>query len=103
MNSGVIAGNSEDGFGAGIVMLAGGSVTNQAASTISGYRGVILRGGGSVTNQAGGMISGADGAVEIDATGGMWRTISRTVSSGRQGSNAIKLSAGRVCQQASRE
>ena len=90
INAGTIAGYTTSGFGFGVVLWAGGSVTNQSGGVISGDGGIeggntavtvvnagrivansngplgggaYLNDGGSVTNQTGGAISGYEGIV----------------------------------------
>ena len=97
VNSGSVGGNLTSAHGVGVLVLSGGSVTNQSGGTISGHYGVLavsdavtvvnagyiagnptagptgygvqLRAGGSVTNQSPGTIKPIT-AIEMPALAG---------------------------------
>src|SRR5262249_3061571 len=68
VNAGHISGISTSSIG--ILLAAGGGVTNQGGGTITGYTGVDLTQGGTVTNASAAAITGIYGGVQISGSAG---------------------------------
>jgi hypothetical protein len=104
VNAGTITGSTTNKTAAGVFLIGGASVTNQAKSVISGHDGIYQTGGaGTVTNA--GSITGVVGiAFAAAATGGETVTSAGTivgtggtaVAFGGTGSNLLVLESGFV-------
>jgi hypothetical protein len=70
VNYGHVTGNTTYGFGGGVNLFAGGSVTNQSGATISGYNGINSGATGAVTVMNAGRIGGYGLGSAVNLTAG---------------------------------
>jgi len=100
VNYGRIAGSSSQG-GTGVILGAGGSVTNQSGGNISGNTGVDLTSGGSVINAAAASIAGGNFGVVIVGPAGSVINHGYIVGTAAQGVGIVAGSGGEITNAAS--